>query len=81
MLNKLKFNSFDFFKVQFGDLVAFWCSDSRAGHHFWMPYVGTILEGQPNCSGNTCVFDGVFTGMQGVTDVSSYKYCDLGQAC
>lgn len=68
-------------KVEFGGQVAYWCSNKVDGHWFWMPDVSEVLAGQPNCSGNVCSFDGVFTGMQGVTDTASYRYCAVGVAC
>ena len=67
--------------VQFGDHLAYWCSNQVNGHWFWMPDVGSMLAGQPNCSGNVCYFQGVFNGVQGIGDSIKYRSCPLGVQC
>eukprot|EP00301_Raphidiophrys_heterophryoidea_P025207 c8409_g2_i1.p1 GENE.c8409_g2_i1~~c8409_g2_i1.p1 ORF type:complete len:313 (+),score=73.70 c8409_g2_i1:36-974(+) len=67
--------------VQFGAQVAFWCSNAVNGHHFWMPDSGDIMQMSPSCNGNICTFFGTFTGIQGVSDVTSYQSCPLGVHC
>jgi len=67
--------------VQFGASVAYWCTNQVDGHDFWMPSAAYVMDQSPWCSGNTCTFSGTFTGMQGVSDVTTYRFCDLGARC
>ena len=81
IVNRVKYDVPFTQTVQFGGQVAFWCSNAVDGHHFWMPYVGSILYNQPNCQGNICTFSGVFTGVQGIKDSVTYSYCPLNTEC
>ncbi len=67
--------------IQFGGQLAMWCVNQVNGHWFWMPNVGQVIGGQPNCNNNVCTFTGYFTGVQGVSDQIKYRTCKLGVEC
>jgi len=67
--------------VQFGATVAYWCSNQVDGHDFWMPSAAYVMDQSPWCDGDSCTFTGTFDGVQGVSDSTSYQYCDLGSRC